>query len=111
MPDTEVTLSWEDYLETNLATIVQATGEQGYQSAMRYRVQVDDDPAFGSPADDVYVDQTTYTAVDRFYGEGPLHWRVQAIDGHGNALGWSDSRTFTKKSPAPTLDQPRGRRL
>jgi len=103
---TEVTFEWTDYFDTNQATTYDATGELSHQSAMRYQLQVDDDPAFSSPLDDVMVDQTTYTAADRLYPEGPLWWRVRAIDANANALAWSTTRTFTKRGPAPGLISP-----
>ena len=103
---TEVTFEWEDYFTTNRATTYAATDEQSYQSARSYQVQVDDDPAFSSPLDDVTVDQTTYTSTDQLYPEGPLWWRVQPIDANGNALGWSGVRAFEKESPAPNLTSP-----
>ncbi|QSR33059.1 hypothetical protein CFI00_21645 [Nocardioides sp. S5] len=103
---TEVTFEWTDYFDTNRAAVYDATDELSYQSAMRYRLQVDDDPAFGSPIDDVLVDQTTYTAADRLYREGPLWWRVRAIDANNNALAWSETRAFATKSPVPTLTSP-----
>ena len=48
----------------------------------------------------------TYTADRQLYPEGPLWWRVRAVDAEGNALAWSASRTFTKSSPAPVLTSP-----
>ena len=52
------------------------------------------------------MDQPTYTAADKLYPEGPLYWRVQPIDGAGNALGWSETRTVVKRSERPTLVSP-----
>ena len=49
------------------------------------------------------VDQTTFTSFDTTYPEGPVYWRVQAVDGSGNGLDWSDTGVFDKKSPAPVL--------
>ena len=49
------------------------------------------------------VDQTTYTAYAMTYPEGPLYWRVQAVDGPDNSLTWSSPRSFTKRSPQVTL--------
>ena len=105
---TEVTFTWEDYFDTNQGATYAATGEQSYQSGMRYQFQIDDQPTFASPLDTspVYVDQPTYTAADRLYPEGPLYWRVQPIDVHGNALGWSETRTIVKDSPRPVLESP-----
>ena len=75
---------------------------------MRYQFQIDDQPTFASPFDPspVLVDQPTYTAADKLYPEGPLYWRVQPIDGAGNALGWSETRTVVKRSERPTLLSP-----
>ncbi|MET1060414.1 MAG: Ig-like domain-containing protein, partial [Nocardioides sp.] len=104
----EVSFSWQDYFDTNQATTWAATGETGTESAATYRVQVDTDNTFGTPIDDVVVDQATYTPYDRLYPEGPLYWRVQALDVAGNGLGWSEplGRVVNKQSPSPTLTSP-----
>ncbi len=112
----DVTFTWRDYLETNQDATTQGdhTGVHSIEpevEAQRYRVQVDDDPNFQSPLDTAVVDQTTYTALSKTYPEGPLYWRVQAIDGSGNNLAWSEGpslRTFTKRSPTVTLSSPVG---
>lgn len=103
---TEITFTWADYYATNRATTYAATGELGYQSAMSYQFQIDDQDTFASPLETVTVDQPTYTSAAELYPEGPLYWRVQPIDVAGNALGWSDRRTVVKSSPAPTLVSP-----
>jgi hypothetical protein len=106
-----VTFTWRDYLATNQDATT-AGSHAGVHSvepdveAYNYRVQVDNDPNFQSPLDTVVVDQTTYTAFGNTYPEGPLYWRVQAIDGSGNPLSWSSSRTFTKRSPQVDLTAP-----
>ena len=107
----DVTFTWQDFLCTNQGVVDQAcTGaEQSADAdveAMQYRLQVDDDPNFQSLLDETVVDQTTYTAFGRTYPEGPLYWRVQAIDGSNNSLTWSAVRTFTKRSPTVTLTSP-----
>ena len=105
---TEITFTWSDYFDSNRATTYADTGEKSYQSGMRYQFQIDDQPTFASPFDPspVLVDQPTYTAADKLYPEGPLYWRVQPIDGAGNALGWSETRTVVKRSERPTLLSP-----
>lgn len=103
---TEITFTWADYFDTNRATTYAATGEAGYQSAMKYQLQIDDQPTFASPLENVHVDQPTYTSANELYPEGPLYWRVQPIDVANNALGWSQTRTVTKTSPSPTLVSP-----
>ena len=106
---TEVTLSWNDYLDANQAYTWPQTGEVGSQSAMQYRVQVDDDATFsGALVDEQLVDQTTYTAFDKLYPEGTYFWRVQAVDSAGNGLAWSTVATFTKRSPQVALTSPVG---
>ncbi|GEP37049.1 hypothetical protein NPS01_07120 [Nocardioides psychrotolerans] len=99
----QVTFDWTDFLETNQAATDPSTGEHPGQAARSYHLQVSDRQTFGSTEviDNVTVDQTTYTAFTRAYPEGQLWWRVQAIDGAGNGLTWSDPRPFTKVSPAP----------
>ena len=104
--DTQVTFTWEDYYLTNQATTYAATGEQGYQSAEQYRIQVSAQPTFATLIDTAVVDQPTYTAADRLYPEGPLYWRVQAIDANDNSLAWSTTRVLTKRSPQPLLVAP-----
>ncbi|GGO87314.1 hypothetical protein GCM10011584_11620 [Nocardioides phosphati] len=94
----EVTFSWQDYRATNAATTWDRTGEQANQSAMQYRIQVDDDPGFASPLDSQLVDQPTYTAWSKTFPDGELYWRVQAVDAEGNDLTWSPTRELTKKS-------------
>lgn len=106
---TEVSFDWEDYFDTNLGTVYGPTGETSYQSATRYQIQVDNQANFASPIDDAIVDQSTYTAADRLYPEGPLFWRVQALDVAGNQLGWSTTRTVVKRSIQPTPVSPSGK--
>jgi hypothetical protein len=106
--DPDVTLTWQDYRDTNAAATWTGTGEHPSQSAMSYRVQVDNDSTFTSPLDTVEVDQPTHTAADRTYPDGLLFWRVQAIDAEGNALTWSKPREFTKTTTAPTPASPEG---
>ncbi|WP_231249478.1 Ig-like domain repeat protein [Nocardioides furvisabuli] len=115
---TEITFSWNDYFDTNRSTQWAQTGEDRPQSAMLYRIQVDDVESFGTGSalvDERIVDQATYTAFDRLYPEGTLYWRVQAIDSKGSPqdltnndgrLSWSETKTFTKRSPRVELTAP-----
>jgi hypothetical protein len=103
---TEVVFDWEDYRDTNADTPWTQTGEAGTQSAQWYRVQVDDNENFSSPLDTIRVDQSTYTAFDTAYPDGPLYWRVQAIDTDNNDLTWSATRAFTKSTPPVALTAP-----
>jgi hypothetical protein len=74
--------------------------------AKEYRVQVSDDPFFGSGhiIDDVTVYPTSYTPLKKAYDLGQLYWRVQAIDQKGNGLSWTAAQPFTQTYPTPTFD-------
>jgi large repetitive protein len=111
----DITFTWRDYLATNQdPTTPTPAGHTGVYSiepgveARQYRLQVDDEPNFQSPLETVIVDQTTYTSYNNTYPEGPLYWRVQAIDGSNNSLPWSDTVSFRKTSPAVDLVAPVG---
>jgi putative cell wall-binding protein len=78
----------------------------GITDGRHYRVQVSAVPDFATVVDDRVVDQTTYTPFDRTYPEGPLHWRVQAIDGSGNPLTWSPPVEVEKRAAPLTLVHP-----
>ena len=106
----DITFTWKDYLATNQqpALANPATGEQAGQAARGYRLQVGTTSAFSTIVDEVEVDQTTYTAFNKTYPEGKLYWRVQAVDGSGNGLAWTDPWTFTKASGKPRLTSPLG---
>lgn len=107
----EITFTWNDYLDDNLATVWPQTGERSNQAAKQYRIQVDEDPSFGLPlVDSRVVDQPTYTAPDLLYPEGTYYWRVQAIDSDDNGLLWSHVSSFTKRSPAVAALSPAGER-
>lgn len=123
---TDITFSWTDYAETNQGVAGNPAAPGVYfaggaypsdQTARSYRLQVAQSATINdnNVIDDVTVDQTTYTAVDRIYPEGDLWWRVQAIDEQGNRLAWSETRKLTKLTspnnlfldagePAGTLD-------
>ena len=101
----QVTFSWDDFLDTNGSAAVTAT-----QEARQYQVQVSTSADFATILDSATVDQTTYTASAKTYPEGPIYWRVQAIDESKNHLTWSPARRLVKQSPAvqPTSPGPGG---
>lgn len=66
-------------------------GWQAVADATQYRLQVDDDLAFGSPIADLVV-TTGRVATD--LPDGSYYWRVQA-QGSLWSSGWSTVRTFT----------------
>jgi hypothetical protein len=102
----EITFSWQDYVDTNLAT--SWGGQPSNQAAKTYRIQVATDPSFGTITDTRTVDQTTYTAFDKLYPDGTYYWRVQAIDAQENGLTFSPVQSFTKASPAVVPSSPVG---
>ena len=102
----EITFSWDDYFDTNRATTWH--GEKSNQTARQYRVQVDDDPSFGTPIDTQLVDQATYTEWNKLYPDGEYWWRVQAVDDAGQGQTWSAPQKFTKVSPSVDLTSPVG---
>lgn len=121
----EVTFTWRDYHESNQdhrvtrdgapswsAAYHRAPAEGGAinprdlsnQSAARYRIRVATDTAFSDVIDNQLVDQTTYTAPTKLYPEGPLYWKVSALDTNGYELSSSVTRSFSKSSaPAAGL--------
>jgi hypothetical protein len=97
----QITFTWTPYLTTN-----QALNPAVDQEARSYKIEVSTVADFASILDTATVDQTTYTPFNKTYPEGPLYWRVQAIDGSGNTLTKSPSRLVNKASPALTLTFP-----
>lgn len=94
----QVVFSWQDFLDTNNGVAT--------QEAEQYAIQVSATSDFAVLLDSATVDQTTYTAYTKTYPEGPIFWRVQAIDGSGNHLTWSATRTLTKQSDQLSTTQP-----
>jgi hypothetical protein len=73
----------------------------------RYRLQVDDDPNFGTPKINVVVEATSYTprlvlgTGEDTLGDGSWHWRVAIVDGVGNTGPYSAVQTFGLQHPLP----------
>jgi len=102
----DITLTWQDYLATNRiddAAHRDATGAPVTVEAQGYRVQISTTRSFSTVLHEATVDQTTYTPFSLTFPEGPLFARVQAVDGSGNHLTWSDPVEITKTSPKPVL--------
>ena len=97
----QITFSWTAYLTTS-----QGLTPAVDQEARNYRIEVSTTADFAATIDTIVVDQTVYTAFDKTYPEGPLYWRVQALDGSGNALTKSPARLVNKVSPALTTTFP-----
>ena len=73
------------------------------EGARRYRLQVADDPTFGSLVDDVITDSTAYTSNTSYPADTILYWRVRADDENLIGLTWSATGTFRRRLPAPVL--------
>jgi hypothetical protein len=113
----EVVLSWDDYLDTSQAgNGKDVTGLPSQVEARTYRAQISTDPNFlplatVSSGD---IDQTSWSPPLQTLPETTLYWRVQAVDGSGNALAWSLNRgvvaapAIQKSSPSPVITAPVG---
>jgi hypothetical protein len=73
------------------------------EAARSYRIQIDDDPSFGSPIADVVTDSTSYTSTNALPADSTLYWRVRADDENGVGLTWSATGTFRRRFPVPVL--------
>jgi hypothetical protein len=71
--------------------------------ARRYRLQIDQDPTFGNPIDDVLTDGTAYTSNTTYPADTVLYWRVRADDENLIGLTWSTIGTFQKRLPVPQV--------
>ena len=108
----DVTFTWDDYLVSQ-AVDEGADPDTGTPldtpartEARQYRIQTSTDPNFVTNVVTTSVDQRTFTSFADTYPEGTNYWRVQAVDGTGNLLAWSEVRSFVKQSPAPVLTLP-----
>jgi hypothetical protein len=99
------TFSWQEYLASNQPPLPLDRLES-HIGARQYRIQVSTVATFTTTVDNQVVDQPTYTPLDRTYPEGPLYWRVRAIDGSGNELTWSETRMVTKAASALVATSP-----
>lgn len=74
-------------------------------TSVTYHLQVDNDPAFGSPRydnDNISDNQHQLPVENKLNAQGTWHWRVKANDnvGHEN---WSDNWEFTFDNILPTI--------
>jgi protein-S-isoprenylcysteine O-methyltransferase Ste14 len=72
------------------------------ENARNYRLQVSQDPTFGSPIDDVTTDATAYTSSSTYPADTVVYWRVRANDWNGQGLNWSATQTFVRRLPVPS---------
>jgi hypothetical protein len=71
------------------------------EGARRYRIQVAQDPSFGTPLDDLTTDSTSYTSNTTYPADTILYWRVRADDENSVGLTWSTTGTFQRKLAMP----------
>ena len=105
----QVTFNWDDYLTTSQASTYPVPGVNSSrvtQEASQYVIQVSTTSDFSQILDTRTVDQLQYTPWTRTYPEGPLYWRVQALDGSGRPLTMSATGSVTKASPPIVLASP-----
>lgn len=110
------------------STVPYSSGDLG---AMSYHIQVSTTADFSNIIDQAWVDQPSYTPYawpqsanggysprsvitppssqsirDMTYPDGPIYWRVQAVDASSNALTYSATQSVTKDSTAVTVTTP-----
>jgi hypothetical protein len=88
--------SWRHYLATSASNL----------DARAYRIEVATDPQFNSVIDNKVTDLPFYAPYERTYREGPLYWRVTAIDGSNNPLTTSGGFAFNFATAPPALVKP-----
>jgi len=108
----QITFNWSDYITTSQAVtypVAEYYSSRVTQEAKEYNFTVATASDFNAGSileSNVKVDQTQYTPWSMTYPEGPLYWRVQAIDGSGNLLTMSTTGTVTKASAPISLVSP-----
>ena len=73
------------------------------EGARKYRVQVSQDPSFGTVLDnpEITTAATAYTSSTSYPADTVLYWRVRADDENGIGLRWSTVGSFQRRLPAP----------
>lgn len=98
--------TWLDALSSPAAAAASDVKAPARMDAQRYVVQTSLLENFSSVLETKTVDQTTFTSFSTTYPEGPIFWRVAALDGDGMQTVWSAPQRFVKRSPVPTLAAP-----
>jgi len=80
------------------------------EATRRYRLQISQDPSFGTLLDDVTTASTAYTSSTSYPADTLLYWRVRADDENLVGLRWSAVGSFQRRLPvpAPKFDSPAG---
>jgi hypothetical protein len=79
----------------------------GVDNAVRYQIQVDDNPDFNSP-EYVTAEEDTGRTIDTALAQGIHYWRVQAFNQYDTPGDWSETWSFTISIPpgTPNLLEP-----
>jgi hypothetical protein len=82
------------------------TGQPTFQwtaaeAARNYRIQVSQDPSFGSTLEDTTTAATSFTPNTTYPADTVLYWRVRANDENQLGMSWSGTGTFRRSLPAP----------
>ena len=72
------------------------------EGARRYKLQVSQDPSFGTLLDDVSTAATAYTSNKAYPADTLLYWRVRADDENLTGLRWSTVGSFQRRLPVPS---------
>lgn len=75
------------------------------EGARRYRLQVAQDPTFGTVLDDVVTDAASFTSTTSYPSDKTMYWRVRGEDENFRAYRWSATQAFTRKLSTPSLDE------
>ena len=80
------------------------------EATRRYRLQISQDPSFGTLLDDVTTASTAYTSSTSYPADTLLYWRVRADDENLVGLRWSAVGSFQRRlpTPAPKFDSAAG---
>ncbi|MDQ3777611.1 MAG: hypothetical protein M3310_01900, partial [Actinomycetota bacterium] len=80
------------------------------EATRRYRIQVSQDPSFGTLLEDVTTASTAYSTATSYPADTVLYWRVRADDENLIGLRWSAVGTFQRRlpTPAPRFDMSSG---
>ncbi|HOU14743.1 MAG TPA: hypothetical protein PKZ84_16680 [Anaerolineae bacterium] len=74
-------------------------------TAVKYRLQVANNPNFTSPIENIVLDTITWTPTKSF-PDGTYYWRVAVVDANSKEGPFSSVAMFTKQYPVPTLVSP-----
>jgi hypothetical protein len=76
-------------------------------AAPRYRIQVDNDPSFGSPDINTMTQGTNYTPLkSESLDDGQWYWRVAIYESGGTVGPYSTPQVFVKQYPIPVTIWP-----